>query len=427
MNTIARLTVTGFAAAAVMGVVSPTVAWKQDKFVITFWCPPPATDANLSAVAAEGYNLTWAPADALDTVHKHGLKALLQDPLINPSSLDNPEQTQMLRALIDRVKDHPAIEGYYVTDEPGSGAFSGLGRLVRFIREHDPKHLSYINLFPTYATKEQLGVSADAVERAKVGIPTNFAGSGTNAETIAAYREYLNNFISIVKPELISYDHYHFLKDGDGSQYFLNLELIREAALKAKLPFLNIIQACTIEPSWRQVNRNELRFLVYTTLAYGGKGISYFLYWGPKSYGGLYQDGLRTELALDAAEINRELRQIGPILLNMQSRAVYHSKPLPIGTRAIPARSAIRVFGDGQYVLGLFGDGRKTTAFMIVNRDYRKPSTALVQLANPNAIIEEFDRHTGEWIGYPVDRITGRIFVSLAPGDGRLFRISPVY
>jgi 2-isopropylmalate synthase len=49
----------------------------------------------------------------------------------------------------------------------------------------------------------------------------------------------------------------------------------------------NIIEASIIEPSWRLVNKNELRFLVYTTLAYGGRGISYFLYWGPKSYGGL--------------------------------------------------------------------------------------------------------------------------------------------
>ena len=46
-----------------------------------------------------------------------------------------------------------------------------------------------------------------------------------------------------------------------------------------------------------------MRWLVYTTLAYGGKGISYFLYWGPKAYGGLYQDGVRTPLALDVAAL----------------------------------------------------------------------------------------------------------------------------
>lgn len=411
--------------AILLVVCSHGLAWKQERFFITFWCPPPPTDANLEAVAREGYNLTWAPEEALDTVHKYGLKALLRDPLIDPSTLDNPEQAAKLDELIRRVRNHPALEGYFITDEPGSGAFPGLGRLVQFIRERDPDHFSYINLFPTYATKEQLGVSADAIERARVGIPTNFAGAGTNTETIAAYRDYLYKFIEIVKPELISYDHYHFLKGGDGSQYFLNLELIREASQKSGLPFLNIIQACTIEPSWRLVNKNELRFLIYTTLAYGGRGISYFLYWGPKSYGGLYQDGKMTPLALDVAGLNRELQTIGPVMMSLESKAIYHTKPLPIGARPVPRRSRIKIEGEGEFVLGLFGSKRKMTAFMVVNRNYKAPSTAQILLANPNVRVEEFDRRHGIWVEYPVDRISGKMFVELDCGDGRLFRVTP--
>ena len=102
------------------------------------------------------------------------------------------------------------------------------------------------------------------------------------------YREHLKQFIETVKPDLISYDHYHFLKDKDGqpltaSQYFLNLALIRDGGLEAGKPFLNIIQANTIEKSWRLPNAQEMRFLVFTTMAYGGRGISYFTYWGPPS------------------------------------------------------------------------------------------------------------------------------------------------
>jgi hypothetical protein len=37
--------------------------WTQEQFLITFWCPPPATDQTLAAVAAEHYNLTWVPAE----------------------------------------------------------------------------------------------------------------------------------------------------------------------------------------------------------------------------------------------------------------------------------------------------------------------------------------------------------------------------
>ena len=45
-----------------------------------------------------------------------------------------------------------------------------------------------------------------------------------------------------------------------------------EAALAARKPFLNNIQADTIEKSWRLPNPQETRFLVFTTMAYGGRG-----------------------------------------------------------------------------------------------------------------------------------------------------------
>ena len=82
-----------------------------------------------------------------------------------------------------------------------------------------------------------------AAERASVGYPQNFAGVGTSNKTVLAYRGYLAKFIEIVKPDLISYDHYHFMKKDDGNQYFLNLALVRDAAIEAGKPFLNIIQA----------------------------------------------------------------------------------------------------------------------------------------------------------------------------------------
>ncbi len=55
----------------------------------------------------------------------------------------------------------------------------------------------------------------------------------------------------------------------------LNLALIRQAAEKAQLPFLNIAQTWTWTPSMRVPNADEMRYLVYTTLAYGAPGISY--------------------------------------------------------------------------------------------------------------------------------------------------------
>jgi sialidase-1 len=400
------------------------MSWQQREFLITFWGAPPAEDRALAAVAAGHYNLTWVPAEGLDAAARHGLRALLTSDLLSPAALDDPARRQQLDALIDRVKGHPALEAYYLGDEPGEGAFPGLGRLVAYLRRRDPAHLAYINLYATYATQEQLRVGADPAERARVGIPQNFAGAGTGDRTVRAYRAYLKKFVREVQPDLLSYDHYHFLRDGDGAQYFLNLALVREAAREAHRPFLNVIQAGTAETVWRRPGAAEVRFLAFTTLAYGGRGVSYFTYWGTPADGGLYQDGEPSPLARDVAVVNAELARLGPTLLALDSVGVSHTAPLPYGTEAAPADAPVQVTGGGKFVLGLFGRGGKGTAFLVVNRSYRREAEAVLKVTLPGKQVQELDRRTGRWgEGEPLgaDRA---VKVRLGPGDGRLFRVT---
>lgn len=418
--------------AAILGATSLVVGaeekaaantWKQKQFIITCWMPPPATDENLSTFSAEHYNVTWASVKELDLVAKHGLRAMLRNGLLRPKVLDDPARLAKLDALIEKVKHHPALEAYFITDEPGAGAFAGLGKLVAYLKQRDPEHLAYINLFPTYATEKQLGVSADAAERAKVGLPTNFEGVGVSDKTVLAYREHVKQFIEIVKPDLISYDHYHFLKTGDGKQYFLNLALIRQAALEANRPFLNIIQGSNGVKSWRLPIPTEMRWLIYTTLAYGGRGISYFTYWGPKRFGGLYRDGKPGPLAKVVAALNAEVAKMGPVLLTLDSVGVYHTAPLPYGTEAVPVDAPVQIFGAGEFVLGLFAQAGKTMGFMIVNRNYEKPADAVLKVTIPGQSIEELDRKTGKWSAGPSIDSDRTVHVKLGSGDGRLFRV----
>ncbi|MHB8901831.1 MAG: hypothetical protein ACYC6Y_24005 [Thermoguttaceae bacterium] len=80
---------------------------------------------------------------------------------------------------------------YYITDELRAAAFPPLGKLVDHLRRLDPAHLAYINLFPTYANNQQLGTTGD---------------------TVTACREHLRQYVDVVKPSLISYDHYQFAR-----------------------------------------------------------------------------------------------------------------------------------------------------------------------------------------------------------------------
>ena len=230
--------------------------WKLGDPIVTYWAGPPLTDTVAHQMADGGWNLVWCKESELDIAHRHGLRAQLQDGLISPANLEDPAKKEKLDALVDRVKNHPALYSYFITDEPNATNFPSLGRLVSYLRERDPSHLAYINLFPTYASNAQLGNKGD---------------------TVTAYNEHLRQYIDIVKPALISYDHYQFAVVGDATDYFLNLALIRRASLQAELPFLNIVQACTWSKHMRVPVPDEMRYLVYTTIAYGAQGISYYV------------------------------------------------------------------------------------------------------------------------------------------------------
>jgi hypothetical protein len=284
---------------------------------------------------------------------------------------------------------------------------------VTYLRTRDPAHLAYINLFPTYATNEQLGNQGD---------------------TTAAYQAHLRQFVEVVKPALLSYDHYQFTTTGDSGQYFLNLALIRHCAQEAGLPFLNIVQAATWTPSMRVPNPDEMRYLVYTTLAYGAQGISYYVYCWPGHTGGIAEsNGAPTRLYGTLKGLNREFVAIASQLQPLRSLGVYHAGMLPPGTQPLPKDARFTLdppapalaYNAPQPVrgvlLGSFGPGTAPgtapapTHVVVVNLDYK--SEATVGLRGPSAF-EVFDAATGKWAlaeGLPAQ-------LRLPPGGGRLLR-----
>jgi signal transduction histidine kinase len=53
---------------------------------------------------------------------------MLTSELLKPEVLDDPVKRAQLDALIEQVKKHPALEAYYLTDEPGAGASAQVRR-----------------------------------------------------------------------------------------------------------------------------------------------------------------------------------------------------------------------------------------------------------------------------------------------------------
>jgi hypothetical protein len=395
-----------FLSVSLVSTVSAAADWQLGSPVVTYWCGPALTDATADQLVEGGFNLAWCSEATLDVARRHGLRGMLENGLLNPATLDNADQRRKLDELIDRVRIHPALYAYYITDEPSAAQFPALGRLVAHLRERDPAHLAYINLFPTYANNEQLGNKGDVV---------------------TAYREHLKQFIAQVKPALLSYDHYQFGLHEDSKQYFLNLAEVRRAAQAAGLPFLNIVQASSWAPkSVRVPGSNEVRYLVYTTAAYGAQGLSYYIYSCANHLGGIAQaDGTPTSLYYAVKDYNREFTALTKELQSMRSLGVWHTAMREPGCEPLPDGAPFKITSTAQtdvsrgFLLGTFGSaGGKPTRVLVVNLDYKGSATATLNAAGRMRLFQPgAGRNSwGSWSKQTVE-------LRLPPGGGVLVQV----
>src|SRR5688500_8186461 len=96
-----------------------------------------------------GFGSPEGMAKALEVAHAAGVKQMVSLPQL----ASDPEGAGR------RFKGHPAVGGYYLRDEPSAKDFPGLAAWAKRIQAVDPKHPCYVNLFPNYATAEQLGTA----------------------------------------------------------------------------------------------------------------------------------------------------------------------------------------------------------------------------------------------------------------------------
>lgn len=411
--------------ASVHAADTPVRAWKLETPIVTYWAGPgypngaDLTDGAATQMAEGGWNLVWCEEKELDVVHRHGLHGLITFDLLNPATLNDPAKRAELDAFIERVRKHPGMYAYHLIDEPSAVYFPELGKLVAYLRERDPDHLAYINLLPTYANNEQLGIKGNTVE---------------------AYTEHLRQYVDVVRPSLLSYDHYHLTNSGDRPHYFLNLGLMRARSLVAGVPFMNIVPTSSWGPTPlaspngpRIPNGDEMRFLVYTTLAYGAQGISYYVYCFPGHFGSIAEaDGTPTPLYHALKPLNREFVAIAKELQPLRSLGVFHAGMQPPGVEPLPSDGKFSFdppveameYKSGERVQGLvlsqFGTkeaaGISGIRVMVVNLDYRAEKS--VTLKAPGSL-EIFDPASGQWSACGGAHAELR----LPPGGGKLLRV----
>ena len=378
--------------------------FQQDRFAIGLWVDPPLDDqaeARYQDLADANFNMVIGGfgngelAQLIALCEKHDLKLIAR--------------TRSLEAA--DLPENPAIWGYALRDEPGAEDFPKLREMADAVRGARPGKLPFINLFPNYADPSQLHTDS--------------------------YEEHVRLFMETVEPEVLSMDHYPQFHPGrDGREgYCTNLDTLRTHSMKAGVPFWNFFNIMPYGPH-TDPTESQVRWQIYTSLAYGAKGVMYFCYFTPQGgaefpKGGaiIHADGRKSRHYGEAQRINAELEKLGPVIMQLSSEKVVHVDEAagdvpPDKLAGLPITNLARAKEDpqGDYLVGAFkhADGRR--AVLLNNYHFAYTAWPTVTFdASPESVVE-VDKTTGE--EYPIiddSPLMEGLQISLGAGDGRLF------
>ena len=371
------------------------------------------TDAGIQIMSADGGNI-WnneAYYDEvvyqLDLAERAGLKlAICVDCYIGDDS--NPEgHPEELRRMVNLIKDHPALWGYQLVDEPNADLFKYIYKTKQVINEIDNEHLCYVNLCCTGGTFGPIG-----------SYHTN------------TYGEYLDRCLNECHPDFLSFDQYPCLLDRViQTNWYSSLEQVADKAKAAGLDFWAFAASCRYRDAlgWRTPPSIEsLRLQDYTNLAYGAQCLEYFT-WAACS--GEFADWVvdmtgeinPTNPTFEYLQfVNREVQKRAFVFdgCDVKWTALYHE--VPAGCRAVDESRIpdviTSVYSKDSFLMShLENDGGKSGYFCIVSRTHIKPTTIHLRLRYP---VQTVERDGSLKVVNPGDRD-----FTIDPGDILIFKI----
>ena len=279
----------------------------------------------------------------LKACETHNIKFFITDHK-RMTGVADPKEDE-LKALVDEYKDYPALGGYYVWDEP-HGHFDAVKKSFDVLRAADPSRLPLVAMLPSY-------------------------GPWKHPDK---YPSVIRSFVELVDPPVLSFDYYAMRgRPGKYTQeqgVYLDLELWSSLSLETGKPLWMYVTSC----SWlSQPSLESLRLQVYSAIAYGAKGIQYFV---PKSFIGrkpnfadapLNMDGSKSDFFDTFKAFNMEVKALGPYLMPLKLTKIMHTKP-PEGTKPFTPHLGVMAAPD-DLILSFHQDKDGKDYLFIVNKN----------------------------------------------------------
>ena len=324
-------------------------------------------------------------------IRNNQLLGILRSPTIDVIRETTQEEAdKTIKTLMESItdpEDRKAVYAIYLYDEPNTSLFPNLKIWSEAVKKQGI--MPYINLLPDYGVSD--------------------------------YEDHLDQYVKICKPPYISYDNYSLFEGGrlEEERFYCNLESVRKKSLQASIPFWNVILG-NGHFHYAEPSDATLAIQVYSTLAYGGKGIGYFTYYTPQvgnyRLAPLDRFGFRTKTWEMMRNINLQIHSLVPFYSKLKSVNVFHTGAVPRNGQGVDSAKLVETVKGDSLLVGEFTDVAGKPYAMVVNKNTQSSVAFNVQFKEKGQmmIISQFNQ--------------GRIKFGgeqnwLAPGCGMLLTI----
>ncbi len=376
-----------------------------------FWPPTPAyineeqyrliADAGINWVLGAGEETLATPANQkkmLDLCEEFGLHLILNDGRFGGSLPSKSE-----KAIARQVEDYTSygsLGGFYILDEP----FNPNAYVDSYVRlkKAFPEGLMHLNF-----------------------LPSGVYGSS------ALYQAQMNDWCRLCAAngypvDYLIYDRYPFgLAPGsmDRAGFYANLRVVHDTGLENHVRTGTYIQTIEQSVAFRRPTDSEIRYEMYSALAFGFKQLSFFTWFTPVNRSEPFADGIISADGKPNAHyetvktINHEILTIGPTLAKCDALEVYLNGSDTWGQPKIPEDFFVQPGKrNQQYTLSWLRHKETGRNYlMIVNNNYSKAQTFDLTFDPKVTALWEMDRTSGKLIPLTMDG--NKLSLHLEAGD----------